>query len=212
MRARKPYAISVQISLPSRKVVPLRGSIAVGQDATQLSYKTQEPGITRIQASHGELRAGGTSLNVRPRGAARSLTRPQASVATAPPPRLSARRVEAIPASRPAPPPRAAVRSNEPLSARDMTRTPEPSHRRGGPCRSRSRCGRAFAGAAISRGCTPATTSARGFRRETFAARLQPTTRIEGGRAGCRRNHSLSVGRGRAASARCRRAAPRQCW
>ncbi len=129
MRARKPYAISVQISLPSRKVVPLRGSIAVGQDTTQLSYKTQEPGITRIQASHGELRAGGTSLNVRPRGAAtaRSLTRPQASVATAPPPRLSARSVEAIPVPRPAPPPRGAVRSNETQSAREMTRTPSPA-------------------------------------------------------------------------------------
>ena len=84
MRARKNYAISVVVSLPSRKVEPLRGSIAVGQTAARLRYTTKEPGITRIRASHSELRAGSTSLNVRPRSgaAARALVRAPVRVAT----------------------------------------------------------------------------------------------------------------------------------
>jgi hypothetical protein len=132
MRARKPYAISVQVSLPSRKVEPLSGSIAVGQDTVQLNYKTKESGITRIRASHGELRAGSTSLNVRPRGgaAARSLVRPQVRVAApsppqaAPPPQMRARSMEVARDTQPAPPARLAVRPGDTLSGRQLTRPP----------------------------------------------------------------------------------------
>ena len=94
MRARKAYTISVEVSLPSRKVENLRGSIAVSQGSTRLNYTTREPGITRIRASHSELRAGSTSLNVRPQGAAaRSLLRPQARSVTARVPETPPRRV-----------------------------------------------------------------------------------------------------------------------
>ena len=130
MRARKNYAISVEVSLPSRKVERLRGSIAVGQAAARLRYTTREPGITRIRASHNELRAGSTSLNVRPRSgaAARALVRARAGLATAPPPRMRPRSLEVVRETRPVEAPsRPAVLLNDSLSERQLTRPPTPA-------------------------------------------------------------------------------------
>ena len=122
MRARKAYAISVAVSLPSRKVENLRGSIAVGQDSARLTYTTKEPGITRIRASHSELRAGSTSLNVRPRAAAaRSLLRPQARSLTARAPETPPRRVE-VARSPPVESRRPSAATDSPLSGRQLTR------------------------------------------------------------------------------------------
>ena len=123
MRARKAYAISVAVSLPSRKVENLRGSIGVGQDSARLTYTTREPGITRIRASHSELRAGSTSLNVRPRGAAaRSLLRPQARSVTARAPETPPRRVEVARSPSVESPRRPLAAPDSTLSGRQLTR------------------------------------------------------------------------------------------
>lgn len=123
MRARKAYAISVAVSLPSRKVENLRGSIGVGQDSARLTYTTKEPGITRIRASHSELRAGSTSLNVRPRGAAaRSLLRPQARSLTARAPETPPRRVEVARSPPVESPRRPSAATDSTLSGRQLTR------------------------------------------------------------------------------------------